>query len=223
MQTFPTWHPLPLPRAADTGGSQRVGWGQRPYNPPVVAIKPSCAPSSWEQPMNTAHVPLPGWLWGPFVAPGITFPEGMSLCSPSVPAAARGISLSPWGWRGGDVGTEEMLCQDATCSRDPRTDSTEPIAVGGGGQGGDEPGITAGSSWHYPLQPLDQHHPSGTQHAVPSQPWLLWHSDTYQLCGMQVPPWQLHTATPTAKIPPGTSCCLTCCCCICAAVAGCAI
>lgn len=147
----------------------------------------------------------------------------LSLCSPSVPAAAQGISLSPWGWRGGDVGTEEMLCQDATCSRDPRTDSTEPVAVGGGGRGGDEPGITAGSSWHHPLQPLDQHHPSGTQHAVPSQPWLLWHSDTYQLCGMQVPPWQLRTVTPTAKIPPGTSCCLTCCCCICAAVAGCAI
>lgn len=76
---------------------------------------------------------------------------------------------------------------------------------------GSEPGITLGSSRHQPLQ-SHNHRWGDTQHAVPTQPQLRWHRDTHQLRGMPVPSGWPCTLTPTAKVPPGSSCCLSHCC-----------
>lgn len=125
------------------------------------------------------------------VAPGIAFPQGMSLCT------LRGSSCSgsqpqPRRWRGGDTGTEEMALAEGTPEQTAQ--SPQPWEAEDGV--GMKPG-----SLQAPLQPQDQQHPSGTQHSVPCQPRLAQHSDICQLWGTQVPPWQLHTPTPTVSVP----------------------
>lgn len=74
------------------------------------------------------------------------------------------------------MGTQEGLCQDATCSRTPGQTAQSPW------QRETEDRVGMSLAWQEaPHGTILCSHPSGTQHAVPSQPWLPWHCDILKL------------------------------------------